>query len=115
MNAYANLPLYGKRDKYARATPFRFRDASRAGVAAAWKKRYKYRSLLFSHPRPVTLAKRGILNMLNSRTSPFARPSAGLRIKQGGPPLQRPDPAEVTTFPEKARGLIGDIWRSQAS
>ncbi len=53
--------------------------------------------------------------MAENRASPFARPSPGLRIKQGGPPLRRPDPAETATCPERARNLVAGTWDSQAS
>jgi len=52
--------------------------------------------------------------MAHSQASPFARPSPGLRIKQGGPPLRRPEPAEVAAFPDKARSLIEGTTKSQA-
>jgi len=53
--------------------------------------------------------------MTDNQTSPFASPSPGLRIKQGGPPLRRPEPAEVAAFPEKARSLVENTMKSQAA
>jgi hypothetical protein len=52
--------------------------------------------------------------MGQNRSSPFAGPTPGLRIKQGGPPLRRPDPAEAARFPEQARQIISGTWESQA-
>ena len=53
--------------------------------------------------------------MADNQASPFACPSPGLRIKQGGPPLRRPEPAEVAAFPERARSLIEGTTKSQAA
>jgi hypothetical protein len=53
--------------------------------------------------------------MTDNPTSPFACPSPGLRIKQGGPPLRRPEPAEVAAFPEGARSLVEGTTKSQAA
>jgi hypothetical protein len=53
--------------------------------------------------------------MADNQASPFACPSPGLRIKQGGPPLRRPEPAEVAAFPERARSLIEGTAKSQAA
>ncbi len=53
--------------------------------------------------------------MADNQASPFADPSPGLRIKLGGPPLRRPDPAEIAAFPERARNLIESTWKSQAA
>jgi hypothetical protein len=53
--------------------------------------------------------------MADNQSSPFASPSPGLRIKQGGPPLRRPEPAEVAAFPERARSLIESTAKSQAA
>jgi len=53
--------------------------------------------------------------MADNQASPFASPSPGLRIKQGGPPLRRPEPAEVAAFPERARSLIEGTAKSQAA
>jgi len=53
--------------------------------------------------------------MADNQASPFASPSPGLRIKQGGPPLRRPEPAEVAAFPERARSLIEGTTKSQAA
>jgi len=53
--------------------------------------------------------------MAENRTSPFASPSPGLRIKKGGPPLRRPDPAEVAAFPEQARKLVEDTRALQTA
>ncbi len=53
--------------------------------------------------------------MADNQSSPFASPSPGLRIKQGGPPLRRPEPAEVAAFPERARSLIEGTAKSQAA
>jgi hypothetical protein len=52
--------------------------------------------------------------MVDNQASPFARPSPGFRIKQGGPPLRRPEPAEVAAFPERAKSLIEGTTKSQA-
>ncbi len=53
--------------------------------------------------------------MIGNRVSPFARPTPGLRIKQGGPPLRRPDPADVAAFPDRAKALVEDTWAAQSS
>ncbi len=53
--------------------------------------------------------------MADNRVGPFATATPGLRIKQGGPPLRRPDPADVAAFPERAKELIEDTWASQSS
>ncbi len=53
--------------------------------------------------------------MTDGRVSPFASPTPGLRIKQGGPPLRRPDPADVAAFPERAKALVEDTWASQSA
>jgi hypothetical protein len=53
--------------------------------------------------------------MTDNRVSPFANPTPGLRVKQGGPPLRRPEPAEVAAFPERARALIEDTWSAQSA
>ncbi len=53
--------------------------------------------------------------MTDNRVSPFAYPTPGLRVKQGGPPLRRPEPAEVAAFPERARALIEDTWSAQSA
>ena len=53
--------------------------------------------------------------MADNQASPFSCPSPGLRIKQGGPPLRRPEPAEVAAFPERARSLIEGTTKSQAA
>jgi hypothetical protein len=53
--------------------------------------------------------------MTDNPASPFARPSPGLRIKKGGPPLRRPGPEEVAAFPERARELVEDTRALQAS
>jgi hypothetical protein len=53
--------------------------------------------------------------MTDNPASPFASPSPGLRIKQGGPPLRRPEPEEVAAFPEQAKSLIEAAEKSQAA
>ena len=82
--------------------------------------RHDHRGFLSCHPRdarpqPVTPVKRGTLNMADNQASPFACPSPGLRIKQGGPPLRRPEPEEVAAFPERARSLLEGTAKSQAA
>lgn len=47
--------------------------------------------------------------------SPFASPTPGLRIKKGGPPLRRPNPAVAASFPQRARELLDATWVSQSS
>jgi hypothetical protein len=53
--------------------------------------------------------------MVDNPASPFASPSPGLRIKQGGPPLRRPEAEEVAAFPDKARSLVEGTAKSQAA
>jgi hypothetical protein len=53
--------------------------------------------------------------MADNQASPFSCPSPGLRIKQGGPPLRRPEPEEVAAFPEGARRLVEGTAKSQAA
>ena len=60
-------------------------------------------------------AKKGSPAMPDHGASPFARPTPGLRIKKGGPPLRRPEAAEVAGFPERAKELVESTWRSQAA
>ena len=53
--------------------------------------------------------------MAQDRSSPFARPSPGLRIKPGSPPLRRPDPDQVAAFPALARKQVEEARALQAS
>lgn len=45
--------------------------------------------------------------------SPFAKPAAGLPIKEGAPPITRPTREEVARFPEQAKALLESTWQQQ--
>jgi len=51
--------------------------------------------------------------MPKSRTSPFARPAPGIRIKRGAPVLRRPTAEEIAAFPGEAEELLRATWSAQ--
>ena len=51
--------------------------------------------------------------MSSTSPSPFARPTPGLRIKEGTPPISRPTKEEVASFPEEAKRLLDRNWAAQ--
>lgn len=50
---------------------------------------------------------------MSSRTSPFATPMPGLRIRPGSPPLTRPSKEEIAAFPAEAQALLTNTWAAQ--
>jgi len=51
--------------------------------------------------------------MSSTSPSPFARPTPGLRIKEGAPAIPRPTKEEIAAFPEEARKLLDRSWAAQ--
>ncbi len=47
--------------------------------------------------------------------SPFTQPQAGLRIKEGAPPIRRPSKEDIETFPSEAQSLIDQNRNQQVS
>ena len=45
--------------------------------------------------------------------SPFAKPLAGVPIKEGAPPVARPTKEEIDAFPQEAQTLIDTHWQEQ--
>ncbi|MEZ4726448.1 MAG: hypothetical protein R3E79_04870 [Caldilineaceae bacterium] len=48
-------------------------------------------------------------------TSPFGQAMPGLRIKEGAPPLSKPNKEEIEAFPAEARALRDNTWAAQES
>lgn len=46
--------------------------------------------------------------------SPYARPTPGLRTKEGAPAIPRPTKEEIASFPQEARKLLDRNWAAQA-
>ena len=51
--------------------------------------------------------------MSSTSPSPFARPTAGLRIKEGTPAIPRPSKEDVASFAKGARELLDGNWAAQ--
>ncbi|MEZ4864451.1 MAG: hypothetical protein R3C14_24265 [Caldilineaceae bacterium] len=47
--------------------------------------------------------------------SPFSQPMAGLRIKEGSPPLTKPTKEEIEAFPAEAQALLDQSREAQAA